>query len=161
MTVIAASLRPYETVVAARSGHAYRHETGAVGELPWGGCTEYARRGVILVSVGYRLNVFHLFRSQNYGLHDQLAAIRWVREHIAAFGGDPGRITLMGQSAGAMSIMDLCYSDALQGVVRGAILMSGAGLVPAPTGPWTEEQDRDEVAQAVWKVSKDWGVPTR
>ncbi len=122
--------------------HGGGHETGMVGELPWGGCTEYARRGVILVSVGYRLNVFHLFRSQNYGLHDQLAAIRWVREHIASFGGDPERITLMGQSAGAMSIMDLCYSDALRGLVRGAILMSGAGLVPAPTGPWTEEQSR-------------------
>lgn len=122
--------------------HGGGHETDMVGELPWGDSAEYARRGVILVSVGYRLNVFHLFRSQNYGLHDQVAAIRWVRAHIAAFGGDPERITLMGQSAGAMSIMDLCYSDTLAGLVRGAVLMSGAGLVPAPTGPWTEEQSR-------------------
>lgn len=122
--------------------HGGGHETGTINELPQGGTTEYAKRGAILVSVGYRLNVFHLFRSQNYGLHDQLAAIRWVKAHIASFGGDPNRITLMGQSAGAMSIMNLCYSDALEGVVQGAILMSGAGLVPAPTGPWTEEQSR-------------------
>lgn len=122
--------------------HGGGHETGTVGELPYGSSTEYARRGVILVSVGYRLNVLHLYRSRNYGLHDQIAAIRWVREHIADFGGDPERICLMGQSAGAMSVMDLCYSDALRGIVKGAVMMSGGGLVPAFTKGWTPEESR-------------------
>jgi len=122
--------------------HGGGHETGMVGELPYGGCTEYARRGVILISVSYRLNVFHLFRSRNYGLYDLVAALRWVHENIADFGGDPERIVMMGQSAGAMSVMDLCYSDALKGVVKGAIMMSGGGLVPAVASPATEAQSK-------------------
>lgn len=123
--------------------HGGGHETGTVGELPYGTSTEYARRGVILVSVGYRLNVLHLYRSRNYGLLDQIEAIRWVHRHIADFGGDPERITMMGQSAGAMSVMDLCYSQALKGIVKGALMMSGGGLVPAFTKGWTPEQSKD------------------
>ena len=123
--------------------HGGGHETGMVGELPYHGCTEYAKRGVILVSVSYRLNVFHMFRSRNYGLYDQVAALKCVHENIADFGGNPERIVIMGQSAGAMSVMDLCYSDALQGIVKGAIMMSGGGLVPAITYPATEEQSKD------------------
>jgi len=122
--------------------HGGGHETGTIGEPPYGRSREYAKRGVILVSVGYRLNVLHLYRSRNYGLMDQLAAIRWVHENIRAFGGDPDKITIMGQSAGAMSVMDLCYSNALKGIVKGAICMSGGGLVPAIAKPWTEEQSK-------------------
>ena len=122
--------------------HGGGHETGTVGELPYGTSTEYAKRGVILVSVGYRLNVLHLYRCRNYGLHDQVAAIRWIHENVAAFGGDPERITMMGQSAGAMSVMDLCYSDTLKGIVKGAVMMSGGGLVPSITKPWTEEESK-------------------
>ena len=123
--------------------HGGGHETGTVGELPYGTSTEYARRGIILVSVGYRLNVLHLYRSRNYGLHDQVFALRWVRDHIGDFGGDAGRITMMGQSAGAMSVMDLCYSDALKGIVQGAVMMSGGGLVPSFTKGWTPEESRE------------------
>ena len=123
--------------------HGGGHETGMVWELPYGGTTEYARRGVVLVSDGYRMNVFHMYRARNYGLYDQAMAIRWVHEHIADFGGDPERITIMGQSAGAMSVMDLCLSDTLEGVVKGAVMMSGGGLVPAPVGPVREEQCKE------------------
>lgn len=122
--------------------HGGGHETGTVGELPYGTSTEYAKRGVILVSVGYRLNVLHLYRSRNYGLYDQIEAIRWIHDHVAAFGGDPERITMMGQSAGAMSVMDLCYSDILKGIVKGAVMMSGGGLVPRLTRPWNEEESK-------------------
>ena len=134
--------------------HGGGHETGTIGEPPYGSSTEYAKRGVILVSVGYRLNVLHLYRSRNYGLHDQIAAIRWVHDNIRAFGGDPGRVILMGQSAGAMSIMDLCYSDKLEGLVQGAVMMSGGGLVPSITKGWTPEESK-----AFWDgVEKRAGV---
>lgn len=120
--------------------HGGGHETGTVGELPYGTSTEYARRNVILVSVGYRLNVFSLYRSANFGLYDQIEAIRWIRDNIYAFGGDPGAITMMGQSAGAMSVMDLCYSEELKGIVRGAVMISGGGVIPFVMGPWTPKQ---------------------
>lgn len=120
--------------------HGGGHETGTIGELPYGQSAEYARRGIILVSAGYRLNVFSLFRSRNYGLLDQMEAVRWVHRHIEAFGGDPDRITIMGQSAGAMSVMDLCLTQHLQGLVQGAVMMSGGGLVPRIACPIPEEQ---------------------
>ncbi len=120
--------------------HGGGHETGTVGELPYGSSTEYAKRGAILVSVGYRLNVFSLYRSRNYGLHDQIAAIHWIHDNISAFGGNPERMILIGQSAGAMSITDLCYTQKLKGLIKGAVLMSGGGVVPHMAGPWTEKQ---------------------
>jgi carboxylesterase type B len=115
--------------------HGGGFETGTVGDLPYGACTEYARQGVVFVSVGYRLNVFGLYGGRNLCLYDQMEAISWVRVNIAAFGGDPDRITLIGQSAGAMCIMDLCLTDALKGRIRGAVMMSGGGLIPRFAGP--------------------------
>lgn len=123
--------------------HGGGHETGTVGELPHGDTEEYAKRGVVYVSVGYRLNVFSLYRSRNYGLFDQMTAIRWVYDNIAAFGGNPGRITIMGQSAGAMSVTDLLYTQALKGIVKGAIMLSGAGMVPKLARPYTEEESKN------------------
>ncbi|MBR3331022.1 MAG: carboxylesterase family protein, partial [Mogibacterium sp.] len=60
--------------------------------------------------------------------------------HIADFGGDPDKITIMGQSAGAMSIMNLLYTQKLKWIVKGAVLMSGAGAVPLLTKPWTKKK---------------------
>lgn len=120
--------------------HGGGHETGTIGEMPYGDTEEYAKRGVLYVSVGYRLNVFSLYRSRNYGLYDQMTAIRWVHDHIADFGGDPECITVMGQSAGAMSVTDLLYTQALKGIVRGAIMLSGAGMVPKIAKPYTESE---------------------
>ena len=117
--------------------HGGGHETGTVGELPYGDTQEYAKRGIVYVSVGYRLNVFSLYRSANYGLYDQMTAIRWVHDNIAAFGGNPERITIMGQSAGAMSVTDLLYTQALKGIVKGAVMLSGAGMIPQVVRPYT------------------------
>ena len=69
-------------------------------------------------------------RDGNFGLDDQLTALRWVKKHIAAFGGDPENITLMGQSAGAISIQYLCINEANRGLFKRAVMMSGAGLFP-------------------------------
>ena len=100
--------------------------------------TEFAKRGVIFVSINYRLGVFGFLCSReleeesghtgNYGLYDQAAAIRWVHRHIASFGGDPDRITLFGQSAGAMSIQQLVLSPLVKPLIHGAIMSSGGGV---------------------------------
>lgn len=99
----------------------------------------YCRRNVILVSVEYRCNVFGFLahpwlseedpegRSGNYGILDQIAALRWVYENIEAFGGDKDNITVFGQSAGAMSVQTLISSKATENMIAKAILQSGGG----------------------------------
>ena len=130
--------------------HGGGHEIGKYDELPYGQSTEYAKRGIILVSVGYRLNVFSFYNGGNYGLHDMIAAIKWVKQHIADFGGNSDKITLMGQSAGAMSIMYLMYGEKLKGLIQGAILLSGGGVIPKVAGPLYKKE-----AKYFWeKVSK-------
>ena len=64
----------------------------------------------------------------NYGLFDQLAAIKWVKNNISAFGGDADKITIMGQSAGAMSVQHLCQCELANGLFRSAVMSSGVGM---------------------------------
>lgn len=89
----------------------------------------FARDGVVLVSINYRLGVegFGVFPDapDNRGLLDQLAALTWVKENIAAFGGDPARVTVCGESAGAVSIAALMTSPRAAGLFHRAILQSG------------------------------------
>ena len=100
---------------------------GSINEMQFDG-SAYTKRGVIFVAINYRLNVFGFFADNehcggNLGLYDQYTAIEWVRQNIASFGGNPDNITLMGQSAGAMSIQTLICSDKLKGKVKGAITL--------------------------------------
>ena len=81
-------------------------------------------------------------REGNFGLDDQLTAIRWVKAHICDFGGDPENITLMGQSAGAISVQYLCLNHDLKGLFRRAFMMSGAGLFPKFSLPKPAEEAR-------------------
>ncbi|MFD9736759.1 carboxylesterase/lipase family protein [Umezawaea sp. NPDC059074] len=99
--------------------------------------TAFARDGVVLVTVNYRLGVLGFGsvpgKPENRGLRDQIAALEWVRDNASAFGGDPGDITVFGQSAGAISVCDL-LAVAPKGLVRRAISQSGGGshlLTPA------------------------------
>ncbi|KQX70019.1 carboxylesterase/lipase family protein [Angustibacter sp. Root456] len=95
----------------------------------------FARDGVVLVTFNYRLGVdgFAWFPDapSNRGLLDQIAALEWVQANIAAFGGDPGRVTVFGESAGAMSITSLLASPRARGLFARAITQSGAAQAAA------------------------------
>jgi cholinesterase len=89
---------------------------------------------IILVSLNYRVNVFGFpgapsLSQANPGLLDQRLAVEWVRDNIAAFGGDPGRITIYGQSAGSMSVDDYAFAWKNDPIVNGFILSSGTALM--------------------------------
>ena len=98
-----------------------------------------AKKGVVLVSVAYRLGAFGFLAhpelsresgkgSGNYGLLDQIAGLQWVKANIAKFGGDPARVTIFGESAGGMSVSMLAASPAAKGLFQRAISESGGSL---------------------------------
>jgi para-nitrobenzyl esterase len=107
------------------------------GSMPIYDGEALARKGVVLVTFNYRLGPFGWMAlpelteesphhsSGNYGLLDQIAALRWIQKNIAAFGGDPGRVTIFGQSAGAMSVNLLMVSPSAKGLFQRAISHSG------------------------------------
>jgi para-nitrobenzyl esterase len=101
--------------------------------------TALARSGVVLVAVTYRLGVegFVAFDggATNIGLRDQLAALTWVQHNVAAFGGDPGRVTVFGESAGAMSIGCLLGSPLSRGLFGRAVVQSGGAEMVRSAGP--------------------------
>jgi para-nitrobenzyl esterase len=101
---------------------------------------ELAKKGVVVVVANYRVGPLGFLAhpeltresehssSGNYGLLDQIAALRWVQKNIAAFGGDPAQVTIFGQSAGAISVADLMRSPLAKGLFARAIAQSGPGL---------------------------------
>jgi para-nitrobenzyl esterase len=109
-------------------GGAFANGTGAV---PTYDGSRFARDGVVCVTINYRLGVDgFLFLGQgsaNLGLLDQVAALTWVQENIAVFGGDPHNVTIFGQSAGGMSVGSLLSMPRARGLFRRAIAQSGAG----------------------------------
>ncbi len=111
------------------------------GSLPSFDGEALARKGVVLVTVNYRLGVLGFMAhpeltaesshraSGNYGLLDQAEALRWVQRNIAAFGGDPGNVTIFGQSAGAMSVFSQVVSPLTRGLFHRTIGQSGSGFL--------------------------------
>ena len=103
-----------------------------------------ARKGVIVVNMGYRLGVFGFLATEelraespdgttgNYGLLDQIKALEWVRDNIAAFGGDPDNVTIAGESAGSACVTALCTSPLAKGLFRRAIGESSTVTAPQP-----------------------------
>jgi para-nitrobenzyl esterase len=117
------------------------------GDTPWYDGTRFAVHGdVVVVTINYRLGPFGFMHladlfdgafagSGNGGILDQVAALGWVRDCISAFGGDPGRVTVFGESAGAASVGTLLGTPGARGLFTGAIAQSGAAA-------WTSTRDR-------------------
>ena len=104
--------------------------------------SHFAREGVVLVTIAYRLGALgflahpeltreHGSASGNYGIHDMIAALKWVRANIAQFGGDPARVTVMGGSAGAFAVSVLSASPHAKGLYARAIALGGTAVFPA------------------------------
>ncbi|MBQ3883170.1 MAG: carboxylesterase family protein [Bacteroidales bacterium] len=118
-------------------GGGYREGWGSEPEFDG---QEFAAKGCVLVSINYRLGIFGFlahpdlaaesphFVSGNYGILDQIQGLKWVRENIDQFGGDPDNVTIFGQSAGAGSVRTLCASPLAKGYFNKAIIMSGGGM---------------------------------
>jgi len=141
---------------------------------------EFASRDVVLVSFNYRVGPFGFFAhpdiiaeageqaSGNFGTLDQIQAMKWVKENIAQFGGDPDNVMIFGQSAGSRSVKTLCASPLTKGLFNKAVIMSGSGLSlptdPVPTIgghalPQAAPLTLNDAAQQVKEVA-DWANMT-
>jgi para-nitrobenzyl esterase len=117
------------------------HGGGFVGggsSIPFYDGSAFSRRGLVVVSLNYRLARLGFFAhpalsnasppvAGNFGFMDQIAALAWVQRNIAAFGGDPAKVTLVGESAGGASVLALATSPAMTGAFRGVVVLSGGG----------------------------------
>ena len=126
-----------------------------------------AKKGMVVVTTNYRLNIFGFFAhpelsaeatygaSGNYGLLDQHAALQWVKDNIAAFGGDPNKVTIAGESAGSIGVSQQMASPLSKNLIAGAIGESGAGISPTlPPVPLKEAE------QTGLDFAKKAGYPT-
>lgn len=114
----------------------------SMGATSYYDCKALASEGVVMVSIAYRVGRLGFFAhpelsaesasgtSGNYGLLDQIKGLEWVRDNIAAFGGDPDKVTVFGESAGGISVSMLCTSPLAKGLFRGAISQSGGSFGP-------------------------------
>lgn len=104
----------------------------------------FAKKGVVFASFNYRLGRFGFFSHPaltaeagkpvgNFAMEDQVAALKWVKANIAAFGGDPAKVTIIGESAGGTAVVNLLTMPSARGLFRGAISMSGGGRSLLPT----------------------------
>ena len=118
---------------------------GATSEPTYSG-EKLAKRGVVLVSIAYRVGQMGFFAhpglsaenqhhvSGNYGLLDMISGLEWVQRNIAAFGGDPHHVTIFGESAGGIAVSMLCASPLAKGLFQGAISQSGGSFGPPRPG---------------------------
>jgi len=142
------TLRPAAPLPVMVWIHGGANVAGSADILP----SALVRQGVVLVTVQYRLGVFGFLSlpemqqqapgeiGANFYLQDQLAALRWVRDNIAVFGGDPARVTIFGQSAGAQDVGQLMLVPAARGLFSAAIEQSGTAGFGLPGRPLAEQQ---------------------
>ena len=144
-------------------GGAFREGSGAVPTYDGEGL---AKKGVVVVTINYRLGLLGFFAhpeltkeslhgaSGNYGLLDQVAALQWVHANIAKFGGDPGRVTIAGQSAGSMSVHALVASPLTKGLFQRAIAESGGSTISGGMSRKREDAEQAGVKFAASKGAK-------
>lgn len=125
-----------------------------------------AKEGVIVVNMGYRLGIFGYYADEelaaqspngttgNYGMLDQIKALEWVRDNIAAFGGDPDKVTLAGESAGSASVSALCTSPLAKGLFKRVILESST---VASVNPPHSFRTMEEALEAGKKTKEECG----
>lgn len=118
---------------------------------------EMAEKDVVFVSINYRVGVFGFLAhpeltkesgygaSGNYALLDMIAALKWVKQNIAAFGGDPNQVTIAGQSAGAFAVNHLCATPLAKGLFKGAIAQSGGSVLTSTLRPTTSLQQAENM----------------
>ena len=129
---------------SARTVFIYREGFGSEPEFDG---QEWGAKDVVLVTINYRLGVFGFLVhpalsaesphhvSGNYGILDQIEALKWIKKNIAQFGGDPDNVTIFGQSAGGGSVRTLCESPLARGLFHKAVIMSAQGLsIPDANG---------------------------
>ena len=137
-----------------------------------GGATSYydgallAKKGVIVVSVAYRVGKLGFLSlpelsaenpngvSGNYGLLDQIAGLQWVKDNIAKFGGDPGNVTIFGESAGGISVSMLCASPLAKGLFQRAISQSGGSF--GPTNPQSYPGENMQTLAVAQEANANW-----
>ena len=118
--------------------------TGGCAHEKYNRFPDWPKENIVTVTLNYRLGPFGFLcleqaeqesgHTGNYGLYDQAAALVWIRKNISAFGGDPGNVTIMGQSAGAMSVQELCIAQGLPRLFHKAVMLSGGGANPLSGG---------------------------
>lgn len=139
--------------------HGGSYETGNCSTPGFSGIP-YCQRGIVMVTINYRLNAFSGAigdgHEGNYGVQDQLCALQWIQRNIAGFGGDPEKVTIMGESAGAMSVQHQIYNPLAKGLFRGAIMLSGGGVLPRAFSV----KPRQTVADMWADLKKHFGVDT-
>jgi para-nitrobenzyl esterase len=133
---------------------------GSTGTEPSFDGERLSRRGVVVVTISYRLGIFGFIAhpelsaesphgaSGNYGILDQVAALRWVRDNIARFGGDPANVTVFGQSAGAQDTGMLMASPLARGLFAKAIAQSGTVMIGGRLTPTLKESEQKGIALA-------------
>jgi para-nitrobenzyl esterase len=127
----------------------------------------FAKKGVVFVTIAYRLGIFGFFTSDelaeespnhtsgNYGLLDQIKALEWINDNIENFGGNKNNITIAGESAGSSSVNALCASPLAKGLFRRAIGESSSLTVPVPAHTFRSRENALEVSQ---KIMKEYGA---
>ncbi|MGQ9632973.1 MAG: TAXI family TRAP transporter solute-binding subunit [Bryobacteraceae bacterium] len=142
--------------------------SGGATSVPTYSGEKLAKRGVVFVSIAYRVGPFGFLAhpglsaesksnvSGNYGLLDMIAGLQWIQKNIAAFGGDPKRVTIFGESAGGIAVSMLCASPLAKGLFHGAISQSGGSFGPPRPGGMPGENmqciaDAERVGEAYAK----------
>ena len=144
---------------------------GAFATGSYSGTQEsFVREGIVYVSIEYRLGALGFMAhpelakeskdgiSGNYGIYDQICALNWIHDNIAAFGGDPEKVTICGESAGGISVSILCASPLCKGLFRGAISESGGNFAPISVHGATAMKPHQDAQQQGLDFQKKLGA---